>query len=335
MKRFARKKEGFTLVELLVVIAIIGVLVALLLPAIQSAREAARRMSCSNNLKQLALGQHLYHDIHDSFTPGIVGNPSVGNEGHWSWGAVLLPQIEQTGLYEQFGIAEGALPGVVAQAAVDNSLPDPLQTQLDVFRCPSSSSPDLNSERPFQRGPNDDTAVSDYAAAHLSGGRSSGDDPGKDEFDGCFGISPHPDNNEQARIGFRDITDGSSNTILIGERAWTVVATDVGGAAAANAFVVRNEDGETSSRDMGAVLGVAGETRINRDDNGRVWEGFSSNHPGGAQFGFADGSVHFISETIPTTLHGGSTSDVANAGSTHTFGRLVARNDGQPLNYDF
>jgi len=328
-----RPRRGFTLVELLVVIAIIGVLVALLLPAIQSAREAARRMSCSNNLKQLGLGQHLYHDIHETFTPGVISHEQAQNAsnlnntgGLWTWSAALLPHIEQTGLYEQFGVAEGSYPEAVAQNAIDNSLPNPLQTVLDVYMCPSASAPEINSEKPFDPA---NIATNTYVANHTSGG-SGARDPGKDEFDGCFGISPSLGTYEQARIGFRDITDGSSNTILIGERAWSV-ENNPGNAGASLAFAVRRIGQHGVNRDdMVNVVAVGGRSRINKDD-GRVNISFSSDHPGGAQFAFGDGSVHFISETIGH-LTGGSAND---ASVQNTFKRMLSRNDGLSIGEEF
>lgn len=101
-----RLRRGFTLIELLVVIAIIAVLVALLLPAVQQAREAARRSSCKNNMKQLGLALHNYHDTHFSFPPGYLDQDSYGgfgfvdiNQGHWAWSASLLPFLDQAPLY--------------------------------------------------------------------------------------------------------------------------------------------------------------------------------------------------------------------------------------------
>jgi len=117
-KMLRQLKPGFTLVELLVVIAIIGILVGLLLPAVQAAREAARRMQCSNNLKQIGLSLHNYHDAHKRFPPGVVQQqadpqfvPNAGNVNppieSWGWGAFLLPFMEQGNLYSQAGIGQG------------------------------------------------------------------------------------------------------------------------------------------------------------------------------------------------------------------------------------
>ena len=123
---FRRQSRGFTLIELLVVIAIIAVLVSLLLPAVQQAREAARRTQCKNNLKQLGLAMHNYHDTFNTFPPGHVsdfpaippwvspGNLSSSEVGCWTWGAMLLPNLEQTGLYNVLSVgtlkATGSVP---------------------------------------------------------------------------------------------------------------------------------------------------------------------------------------------------------------------------------
>lgn len=140
-------RQGFTLVELLVVIAIIGILVGLLLPAVQAAREAARRMQCSNNLKQLGLAVQNYHDVYKSLPSGFITNypagalntaamMSVTQRTHWSWGAFVLPYIEQTALYNTLNPGQTSMDGLLATpgglAALTTSLPS--------FQCPSDTS---------------------------------------------------------------------------------------------------------------------------------------------------------------------------------------------------
>jgi len=136
--------RGFTLVELLVVIAIIGILVGLLLPAVQAAREAARRMSCSNNLKQIGLAFHNYADVHKSYPSGyfakIPNNKTSSERSLWSWGAFLLPYVEQASLYDALQ------PGTIlleTHLATAQGL-TLLQTPISVYRCPSDIGPDLN-----------------------------------------------------------------------------------------------------------------------------------------------------------------------------------------------
>src|SRR5687768_5426071 len=134
--RSLRLNRGFTLVELLVVIAIIGVLVALLLPAVQATREAARRSSCSNNLKQIGLGLHNYHDVILSFPSGYIDSPVASRE-QWGWAALMLPYIEQGPLHDKLGVSRGTLDQqlVVNGAVVVAAAESPLK----VFMCPSDS----------------------------------------------------------------------------------------------------------------------------------------------------------------------------------------------------
>ena len=145
-------KSGFTLVELLVVIAIIGILVGLLLPAVQAAREAARRMQCSNNLKQMGLAMQTYHDTHKTFPSGytvdLIAPAQIGttsmmslvNQSHWSWGAFILPFIEQSNLYNNLGVGSRTLHSNLTNAAGLAALADSAAT----FVCPSDPGPALN-----------------------------------------------------------------------------------------------------------------------------------------------------------------------------------------------
>lgn len=141
-----RKRVGFTLVELLVVIAIIGILVGLLLPAVQAAREAARRMQCSNNLKQLGLAAHNYADAHKTFPSGFVsslidpGAPAAAELTVWTWGAFILPFIEQGNLANTLQVSKLPLSAALATPAGLVAATTPLAG----FACPSDSGPALN-----------------------------------------------------------------------------------------------------------------------------------------------------------------------------------------------
>ena len=196
--RHDRNRRGFTLVELLVVIAIIGVLVGLLLPAVQAAREAARRMQCSNNLKQLGLALHNYHDTYKSFTPSPVGpvNNGPSSRGNWlAWSglAMLLPYVEQNNLYEQANFSEYYLrkSGATNNEAVAN-------TRVPGFVCPSDPGSDTTYTRLV--------APTSYS----------------------FSVGPASNwNLKSEKVGlvtlatpskFRDITDGTSNSIAMSEQ---------------------------------------------------------------------------------------------------------------------
>src|SRR5687767_6153161 len=136
-KRVPRRdrRAGFTLIELLVVIAIIGVLVALLLPAVQAARESARRMKCQSNLKQFGIAAHNFHDVHQQFPNAYHLNLSVVN-GNWGWGIRLMHYIEQSGLYA--ALAPGDFMGDIQPVNVTT------QMKLPLFLCPTDPTKEIN-----------------------------------------------------------------------------------------------------------------------------------------------------------------------------------------------
>lgn len=204
-----RNRKAFTLIELLVVIAIIAVLVALLLPAVQQAREAARRSGCKNNMKQLALAMHNYETTHRTLPPGYVHKfgPAgtalqPANHAGLAWGSMLLPQFDQTPLFEQF---DSHVPVWDAVNLI------PRETHLPVFLCPS----DPYSEGGFVVRDDTVTPVERYAAASYAAnwGPSTATinlDDTPLQSQGVFY------RNSSTRI--RDITDGLSNTLALGER---------------------------------------------------------------------------------------------------------------------
>ncbi len=202
MKRSSR--TAFTLVELLVVIAIIGVLVGLLLPAVQSAREAARRMQCSNNLKQIGLALHNYHDTFRSFPPGWIRSNGAGDRRYaWSWSGAILPFIEQSALQDNSGFGEVN----IHSAAADPALLKALQTPVPGYRCPSDIAPATNNWLAIH---SERMATSNYVGTH----NSDYWDVNGDSTQGGMFIE-----NEPTR--FRDVLDGTSNTFMVGERAWS------------------------------------------------------------------------------------------------------------------
>ena len=205
----SRARRGFTLIELLVVIAIIAVLIALLLPAVQAAREAARRMQCTNNLKQIGLGLHNYHQSNDCFPPGglttldiATGSPRVN--GSFSVHARLLANMEQQSLYNaaNFSVAcKSDTPGVLMNTTV-------IVTRIDNFLCPSSVAPSWNSTEtaPLNqyRATGNNYFASYGAGIEWESDKAGGPPNGVFQVTGpCFGL--------------RDITDGSTNTIAFGE----------------------------------------------------------------------------------------------------------------------
>ncbi|QDU97093.1 DUF1559 domain-containing protein [Lignipirellula cremea] len=350
MTRSCRKSRGFTLVELLVVIAIIGVLVALLLPAVQMAREAARRSTCTNNLKQIGLAMANYHDAHKCFPPGCVYTTAVDNSGSgnsnsgndlWSWGALILPQMEQGSLYRLMGVGSNK-----PKRAIDQGLAagKGLEQPLAAYRCPSDGAPDLNKSRHFVSTNTSNgsvqfaVATSNYVANNgygfaytNSNSNNNKGENGATKKGGATGpfMSYLSTANGQGLIRVGDITDGTSLTIAAGERCWEIrvrgVVTRYG---AANAYACRAQDHYHNQ--LPSVCGI-GSTGINNGTtvgannplpgagNQAAVEGFSSLHPGGANFVFCDASTHFISENINY--------DYVNPGCTSVYEQLLAYED--------
>ncbi len=309
--RSSRLPAGFTLIELLVVIAIIAVLIALLLPAVQQAREAARRTQCRNNLKQIGLALHNYHDNFGAFPPGYVmqradrtsatAQDTATYYGNWSWSTLILPYVDQGSLFNTLQVGPRQLNEVAADA---QRLPL-LQTKLAAFRCPSDTGPDLNDS--IHRNIVDSTgtskpiATSNYVAANSSGARPArfrGVPSGNSTTianvggDGAFF--------ENSSISFRNLTDGSSTIILVGERCYAGLNAPANGQAlAANLYGTNGTRYANSRPGIGSILGVAGGG-LNNITAGSVEPGvgFSSLHVGGAHFLLGDGSVRLVSENI-------------------------------------
>jgi len=330
MKNRINRLNGFTLIELLVVIAIIAVLVALLLPAVQQAREAARRSTCKNNLKQIGLALHNYHDTHRTLPPGFIDDDiapggaipsgpggSADQAMYWTWSAFILPFVDQAPRYNQLNPGDRRVIDVADGTNADRQL---LQDVISVYRCPSDPAPDVNTNgnRDIDAGlltnfGNDlDVATSNYIAVNTSGNLR----PQQNRHDGLFGTN--------SRTRFRDVTDGLSNTIAVGERAWRLSNFNL---FAAIAMVQDGHVGSQTNWGLAESHG-GGEQPLNCTFGAACREGFSSVHTGGAQFLMADGAVRFISENIdhnPDT--GGANDFLVNS----TYERLLGRNDGQPI----
>ena len=346
-----RLPKGFTLIELLVVIAIIAVLISLLLPAVQQAREAARRTQCKNNLKQLGLAMHNYHDTFNVFPPGHVsdfpavspwvspGNLASSEVGCWTWATMLLPSLEQGNVYNV--LSPGSQKPQTA-AATPAGL-QALQTPLSVFRCPSDIGPNLNNfdntlggnemvAANYSRFITDGTnkiaiATSNYMAVSNAGDSTT---PAINpyQYGPPLGVAY-----QNSRVGIRDITDGSSNTLCIGERAWkygTLIA-GAGTIYAISASPLANIDQSSSWNIKSAFTNVASLTydglnaTVNRPHQSRA---FNSAHTGGVQFLLCDGSVRFLSENIDSRKGTVSVTPYPADIVTNTLGRLACRNDG-------
>jgi len=325
MKRRNRRTYGFTLIELLVVIAIIAILIALLLPAVQQAREAARRTQCKNNLKQIGLALHNYHDINGMFPMGIFAGCDSGvcddspapypqihriDDDGLGWGTMILPQIDRANAFDLIMSAADTVfitePIFTGYYAANTAIVPGGETQIPVFRCPSSTLSaakqviDGSDDGDFDPDSRDGYATSDYAG---SNGNDITDTDGgnSDQNDGVFfKMEDHLNSNDDPlvlqpnnrrrvpNINFAQLSDGASNTIFVGEcsyfneeRDWPTWIGDTG-------------DDESVLRKTGpdSVL----NTTLDDDT-------FYSLHEAGVQFCFGDGSVHFINENVSTTVY--------------------------------
>jgi prepilin-type N-terminal cleavage/methylation domain-containing protein/prepilin-type processing-associated H-X9-DG protein len=302
-------KGGFTLVELLVVIAIIGILIALLLPAVQAAREAARRAQCTNNLKQLALAVHNYHDTYKTFPSGWVMQDNGGDLSGWGFIPLMMPFLEQKTLYDKIDVGTRRIFDVGQDTTIDPATGQEfwmvLQTEIETVMCPSDKTRNPN---PARKIFGNSVGVSNYGTIRGFFARTGAD---SDNNNGSmYGNSD---------VAFRDVTDGTSNTFLIGERQELNDAFNWPGPGK-----------------LGAGTNVTGD--VNRKLNHATnTNGFSSLHPGGANFAMCDGSVAFISETISYDDQGVSPTANNNNGFNNKKDKMGAYNllgvidDGIPV----
>jgi prepilin-type N-terminal cleavage/methylation domain-containing protein/prepilin-type processing-associated H-X9-DG protein len=289
-------RGGFTLVELLVVIAIIGILVALLLPAIQAAREAARRSQCSNNLKQIALGLMNYHDTHNTFPAGW-NQQSPGGQPEWGWAVMILPFTEQATLYEELNPTERRL-NQLYYASAPADLQRLLQTPIKTYRCPSDTLKVLNTVVNFGGTNHFRIATSNYVANIGTGSQT-----GTAENNGVF--------YGNSWLGVKDILDGTSQTLAVGERSASHLAAHWAGVGSNNS--INNEHQARATARGGFVINfdyVAAGSPENRA------KGYASYHPGGTQFAMCDGAVRFVSQNTNGII----------------VQRMAMRNDGEAIN---
>ena len=335
-----RKSRGFTLIELLVVIAIIAILIALLLPAVQQAREAARRTQCKNSLKQIGLAMHNYHDVHNAFAPGYITNKPCntaavwpgcndGEVGLYAWGAFILPYLEQNALYSQLNVGNVTLQQNLANPATLLSL-----TQaMPGFQCPSDPGPSTNdfvsATNNYNFRVTDGTNPIQIARSNYMMMSNAWDSTTPAVYPVQYGWA-HGVGYANSKINFRDITDGSSNTILVGERAYVYKSRNKVGAGNVIGFSGSNNTQGSSWARKGNGMAVLGLTYsgINAVVGGEHdVRGFSSNHVGGAQFLFCDGSVHFLSENIDYTKGTVSAANYMDLATT-VYQKLALRDDG-------
>ncbi len=337
MARFSQtKRRGFTLVELLVVIAIIGILVGLLLPAVQAAREAARRMQCGNNVKQIVLAHHNYESAHKTFAPGFIAvagdnnGTEDANAANWGWPAMIFPQFEQNALYSILTPGAGRLH--VSAANLPAGHLAALQTALPMFRCPSDTGEMLNTDRGYLISTGRvSTTRSNYVGINSSGNVSwdVGDAGGTAAGTRANGIFIR-----NFGQGFKSITDGSSNIIMIAERASTLsgAAAQVN-CRAALVFGIREQQLGTGPFGLGDIL-AGGSGGINLTTTA-CQVGVSSRHTGGFQAGLGDGSVRFISNSInhnrPTGVAGAAGAKTPDS----LYEYLLGISDGNVVASDF
>ncbi|MBX3427542.1 MAG: DUF1559 domain-containing protein [Pirellulales bacterium] len=333
-----RRASGFTLVELLVVIAIIGVLVALLLPAIQAAREAARRTQCQNNLKQMALGCLNHHDTHKHFPTGgwgwfWAGDPDrgFGKDQPGGWVYNMLPYLEQGALHAQ---GKDGQPDVLTRDQREGSRRT-LESPLDAITCPSrrpggQTFPYKNSVGIYNALKPENCGRSDYA---INAGSVWVETQNDNQFPQTYAAVAGFDNRwmeaalqasgrdagaelngisyQRSQIGIRQVSDGTSNTYLVGEKALTLTNYDTGDDPGDNETWCTgfNNDNYRKTAAGSNYLAPLALTPIQDAPeypaaaNGEGSRGFGSSHSGGVNMAYCDGSIHLISFDVDWIVH--------------------------------
>jgi prepilin-type N-terminal cleavage/methylation domain-containing protein len=287
------RRRGFTLIELLVVIAIIAILIGLLLPAVQKVREAAARISCANNLKQLGLAMHNYHDAVGKF-PYLR---SGGGQNRHTWALLLLPYIEQDNIFKVY---QADIPkvnktdGYNNHTSTDPQIVAARQAQVKTFFCPSRrAAPSLS---PVTTGSSVTGLPSDYAACT--------GDTNAAPTSGAFQLVNS--NHMTSVLRITDITDGTSNTLLIGEKHVQLGKLND---PITDGMIYSGSEQQTYHRRAGPSWPLAINPAVAANSQ------FGSWHTAVCQFVFVDGSVHALPNSTPGTV----------------LGLLANRGDGQPI----
>jgi prepilin-type N-terminal cleavage/methylation domain-containing protein len=291
IRQAGSRHEGFTLIELVVMIAIIGVLIALLLPAVQSAREGARRASCLNNLKQIGLAMANYHSIYNVFAMGYVAwansNTNITSLG-WGWASAILPQLEQQPLY---GATNFALP------IEEPSSLTTLTSALAVFVCPSDRFTGRFTMTDVNELPIADAETNSYAG----------------NFGRDVNIAKSPDGGNgllmrNHSFGARDVTDGMSQTILAGERGSLLTRVPWAGAINNGICRITPASPSLSTRTKTAPVEPLARADTGGGTSDNLFfdpDDFYSPHPAGLYFLMCDGSALFIKTGISPNVYGG------------------------------
>jgi len=314
----ARRQSGFTLIELLVVIAIIAVLIGLLVPAVQKVREAANRMSCTNNLKQLGIALHSYHDSRGAFPPGATTDSApYGTGGGWgsSWKVFILPYIEQDNIYKAWQFTGNS--GYTNATNMSTATPIVHNKMIKTYRCPSSSMPD------FYASSNNNGAIQMLTSYVGIGGSSTDTGAINNASHGIIAAGGSLYANSSTR--FADITDGTSNCMIVGEQSrhllsstnqpvtgsysaitaqgphgWTM---GVSSTAVGTAFNERHFNCTTVRFQINQV-GLDGGSASGSATNGTSHNTgmnipLSSSHSGGCNVVLGDASVRFVTDSTP------------------------------------
>jgi prepilin-type N-terminal cleavage/methylation domain-containing protein len=314
-----RKRPGFTLIELLVVIAIIGILIALLLPAVQKVREAAGRASCGNNLKQIGIAIHHYHDVYQALPPS-----RLDKAGGVAWTVLLLPYLEQDNFYKQWDLTRWYYD----QGDTVDEGDQIRQTQVKTYYCPTRRQPPQNSitgDKPTYGWGGSKShypgALGDYACCV---GDNMSLDYNGDGGNGAIVVAKQPSKYTknsnpkilapwQSQTRFANITDGLNNTFFVGEKhvqfgQW---GNDSGslGTTAGDSSIYNGDNPWVISRVAGPNNPLAASPLDKFNDQ------FGSYHPGICQFAMGDGSVRIL----------------ADATSGSVLSLLARRDDGQPI----